>query len=327
MKLSIITINYNDAVGLQRTLDSVRSQTFTDYEQIIVDGGSTDGSVDIIKSLIANSEWLTAHPLKWVSEPDKGVYDAQNKGIAMATGEYCFFLNSGDIFCNDTVLERIFAPATQLPCEPHSPRQSRLCAASPEGLVSSIPSEGLAAASADASALAAPDLIYGNEPVVENGKRVGYCKGVENPTFLDLYNSCMKHQATFIRRELFERFGRYDISLRIEADYEWFFRVIAFHDDVTLQYVDVDVANFDNEGVSNHSPLQCAKEDEIIRSRYMSKRMREDYALLKKYRNIRYSANYKLTSMVVLAMGKIAKFINKNNCKLVHLITCVESHF
>ncbi len=266
MKLSIITINYNDATGLQCTLDSVRRQTFTDYEQIVVDGGSTDGSVDVIRS---NVQKFERSKIRWVSESDKGVYDAQNKGIAMATGEYCFFLNAGDVFCNDTVLERIFA--------------------------------------SHESGIESQDIIYGNEPVVEKGQRVGYCKGVENPTFLDLYNSCMKHQATFIRRKLFERFGLYDINLRIVADWEWFFRVIAFHDDVTLQYVDVDVANFDNEGVSNRNPERCREERQVVLDRYMSKRMQADYALLSKYHNLRYVNKSKFWDVLARVFMKLAK--------------------
>ncbi len=317
MKLSIITINYNDAIGLQRTLDSVRSQTFTDYEQIIVDGGSSDSSISILKDEVSKltspsgdgraisafgeiygkpttskkkdsktasllkqenleHSWrYTSERLKIVSEPDKGVYDAQNKGIQMATGEYCFFLNAGDVFCSENVLERIFVNKEQ----------------------------GVKNKEAD--------IIYGNEPVVEKGKRVGYCKGVENPTFLDLYNSCMKHQATFISRELFNRFGMYDINLRIVADWEWFFRVIAFHDDVTLQYVDVDVANFDNEGVSNRSPELCREERQMVLDRYMSKRMQADYVLLAKYHNLRYIDKSKILVFFQRIIGKIGKMLYK----------------
>ncbi len=278
MKLSIITINYNDAAGLQHTLDSVRSQTFTDYEQVIVDGASCDGSVDVIRS---NVQKLEGYKVKWISEPDKGVYDAQNKGIEMASGEYCFFLNAGDVFCSENVLERIFenqeAPLS-------SPHDGGGCS---------------------------PDIVYGNEPIVEKEVQVGYCKGVENPTFLDLYNSCMKHQATFIRRELFERFGLYDINLRIVADWEWFFRVIAFHDEVTLQYVDVDVANFDNEGVSNRSPKRCREERHVVLDRYMSKRMQADYALLAKYHNLKYVDKSKLLKFLQRIIAKIGKILYK----------------
>ena len=95
IKLSIITVNLNNANGLSKTLESVASQTFTDYEHIIIDGGSTDGSVAIIKEYEQKYNGVPGH-LYWVSEPDKGIYNAMNKGIKVASGEYCLFLNSGD---------------------------------------------------------------------------------------------------------------------------------------------------------------------------------------------------------------------------------------
>jgi glycosyltransferase involved in cell wall biosynthesis len=101
-KLSIITVNLNNAEGLRKTIESVVSQTFTNYEYIIIDGGSTDGSVEIIK-LYADT--ITY----WVSEPDKGIYNAMNKGIMVAKGEYCQFLNSGDWLVNENVLKEVFA--------------------------------------------------------------------------------------------------------------------------------------------------------------------------------------------------------------------------
>ena len=97
---SIITINFNDAIGLSKTIESVLSQSFTDYEYIIIDGGSTDGSVEVIKS---HAEQLTY----WVSEKDAGIYDAMNKGIAVAKGEYCLFLNSGDYLLADDILQKV----------------------------------------------------------------------------------------------------------------------------------------------------------------------------------------------------------------------------
>lgn len=100
MKISIITINYNDADGLRKTIESVASQTcLTDVEYIVVDGASSDGSVDVIRE---NETVVT----KWVSEKDTGIYNAMNKGTAMASGDYCLFLNSGDSFHDSTVVER-----------------------------------------------------------------------------------------------------------------------------------------------------------------------------------------------------------------------------
>jgi glycosyltransferase involved in cell wall biosynthesis len=99
--LSIITINFNNAQGLQRTMESVINQTFSDYEYIIIDGGSTDGSVEMIKKYENKVRY-------WVSEKDNGVYDAQNKGLEKAQGEYIQVLNSGDELASHTILEDVF---------------------------------------------------------------------------------------------------------------------------------------------------------------------------------------------------------------------------
>lgn len=98
MKYSIITINYNNCDGLRRTIESVISQTYKEYDFIIIDGGSTDGSVDVIKE-------YQQHISYWVSEKDNGIYHAMNKGVKAAHGEYLSFMNSGDMFYNKNVLE------------------------------------------------------------------------------------------------------------------------------------------------------------------------------------------------------------------------------
>lgn len=101
-KLSIITINFNNAGGLEKTIKSVISQSFNDLEFIVIDGGSTDTSVEILKKYSNKIN-------HWVSEKDKGVYNAQNKGIDAAHGEYCLFLNSGDYLVNEKVLSKVFS--------------------------------------------------------------------------------------------------------------------------------------------------------------------------------------------------------------------------
>lgn len=98
MKLSIITINFNNRDGLRKTIESVVNQTWQEFEYIIIDGGSTDGSVEVIKEYADRIDY-------WVSEPDKGIYDAMNKGIDQAKGEYCLFMNSADTFNNNEVIE------------------------------------------------------------------------------------------------------------------------------------------------------------------------------------------------------------------------------
>ena len=314
MRLSIITINYNNEEGLYRTIQSVKSQTFRDFEHLIVDGASTDGSVDIIRQYadekvrgkrlevkatengkvalkgLDTSPTEAAQPLVqqdttsptatqphrviWISEKDRGVYDAQNKGIRLAQGEYCYFLNAGDTFCNEHVLELIFEPLTfnLLPLT------------------------------------STPDVLYGNEVIVDGAsQRVGIARGVENPSFVDLYNSCMKHQASFIRRSLFDKYGMYDADMRICSDFDWFFRVITFHDDVTLQYKNVDIAYFENTGLSYHSPELCAKERQQILDRYMSKRMQRDYAMLGKYSRLSRVGENKIVKMMLRIANRLLK--------------------
>lgn len=302
MKLSIITITYNNAEGLCRTIQSVQSQTFRDFEHIIVDGGSTDDSVDIIRQYADNEairpEGYTAirqekngkaddtlpnrpiasspnrHEICWISEKDRGVYDAQNKGIRLAHGEYCYFLNAGDTFCAVDVLERMF---------------------SPNSLIASSPNRQ-------------PDILYGNEIIVDgNGQRVGIARGVENPSFVDLYNSCMKHQASFIRRSLFAKYGMYDADMRICSDFDWFFRVIAFHEDVRLLYKDVNIAYFENTGLSYHSPELCTHERQQILDRYMSKRMQRDYALWSKYPRLSRVGENKIVKLLLRIANRLLK--------------------
>lgn len=96
-KLSIITINLNNKAGLQKTIDSVISQSYKDFEWIIIDGGSTDGSKELIEKYSAHITYL-------VSEPDKGIYAAMNKGVKVARGEYLQFLNSGDCLYDENVV-------------------------------------------------------------------------------------------------------------------------------------------------------------------------------------------------------------------------------
>jgi glycosyltransferase involved in cell wall biosynthesis len=102
MKLSIITVNKNNADGLEKTIQSVICQKFTDYEYIIIDGNSTDNSVNVIKKYSDSIHY-------WISEPDTGIYNAMNKGIKIATGEYVILMNSGDRFVDKNTLFHVFS--------------------------------------------------------------------------------------------------------------------------------------------------------------------------------------------------------------------------
>lgn len=100
-KVTVVTVVFNDAAHIEGTLLSVTGQTYKNVEYIVVDGKSTDGTMDLIRRY---SDKIT----KWISEPDRGIYDAMNKGLALATGDYVIFMNSGDVFVGKSVLESVF---------------------------------------------------------------------------------------------------------------------------------------------------------------------------------------------------------------------------
>ena len=100
-RISIITVVYNMVDEIEKTILSIINQTYSDFEYIIIDGASTDGTIDVIKKYEDKISF-------WISEPDSGIYDAMNKGVSKCTGVYCNFMNAGDCFYDNNVLERIF---------------------------------------------------------------------------------------------------------------------------------------------------------------------------------------------------------------------------
>lgn len=98
--ISVVTVVFNDIENLQRTIESIASQTYQNVEHIVIDGGSIDGTLEIIKANLSIDYWL--------SEKDGGIYDAMNKGVKVATGEWINFMNSGDVFFSDSVLSDVF---------------------------------------------------------------------------------------------------------------------------------------------------------------------------------------------------------------------------
>lgn len=100
-KVTIVTVTYNCASVLERTIKSVINQTYGDIEYVVIDGGSKDGTIDVIRRYESQITY-------WKSEPDKGIYDAMNKGIAKATGQWINFMNAGDFFCDNNVISSVF---------------------------------------------------------------------------------------------------------------------------------------------------------------------------------------------------------------------------
>ena len=234
MTLSIITINWNNAAGLEKTISSVAAQTCKEFEYVIVDGASTDGSVDVIK----NHESEIAH-LQWVSEPDKGIYNAMNKGIRMASGDYIQILNSGDILANPNVVEMMYKTL---------------------------------------EAKAYPEIMYGNmikDSV--NGKKIrdkGFAG--RKPTMIDFFHRTLNHDPAFIKRSLFEKFGYYREDLPITADWRWYVEAIPFGG-VEPVYVDIDVTIFDMTGVSETQLAKREQERDEELQRILPLGVYQDY--------------------------------------------------
>ena len=184
MTLSIVTINYNNLEGLKKTLESVRNQTSGDFEHVLVDGASTDGSAALIKEYASP----VPYPVKWVSEKDSGIYNAMNKGIRMASGDYIQILNSGDCLAASNVI-------------------NRMCVA--------------------LSGNDFPDILYGNMIFVDGNKEYGKSRKVEY-SLRQYFTSTLNHDCAYIRRSLFNEYGLYDEGLKIVSDWKWYLQAIGF---------------------------------------------------------------------------------------------------
>lgn len=209
MKISLITACYNSAETIGTAIESVLSQKGVDVEYIVVDGGSKDGAVDIIKEYAdktLNSQLQTPNfTFRWLSESDKGMYDAINKGIKMATGDVVGILNADDVLATDDTLARIaaaFQPSKQT--THHSPTPSLL----------------------DSSTI---DCVYADIRFVREGesvealrkaKSVRYCSAAKWRPWMFRFAAMVPHPSFYVRRECFERLGGYSLDYRICADFE-----------------------------------------------------------------------------------------------------------
>lgn len=277
MKLSIITINYNNAEGLRKTMESVLSQTYKDFEYVVVDGASTDGSVEIVRQY-ADSQAIrqrgdeAKRQVIWISEPDTGIYNAMNKGIRMAHGEYLLFLNSGDFLIASDVLERVFAQ-------------------NPEA-----------------------DIICARCNVSDNGKVVWTSPYLPKVTLKDLYFVGIPHQSTFICRSLFEKYGMYREDFRYNSDIDFWYKAIVLGE-ATTQGVDIITTDYNLNGISAHEAHNKVFIDEhkqIEAQGFLPKVLpdyecwREERKLLSKYRWIE---QHKCLQKCLNIYRRISKYI------------------
>lgn len=263
-RISIITINWNNAEGLEKTIKSVLQQTYTNYEYIIIDGASTDESVSIIQKYEQNISY-------WISEKDSGVFNAMNKGIAKATGDYCYFLNSADAFASDGVLADIFGKEEYT----------------------------------------AP-FINGHQ-LNDFGNYTQRVPALNRAlTLFDFFWGTIKHQATFIRRDLFDTYGTYDEQLKITADWKFFLQTIGLHNEQPA-FVDIDIVLFEWNGLSTNPELQQKHEDERqkVLDQCIPASIQTDYVRLHKASDYEYLIpvfkKSKMFSLITRALARIFK--------------------
>lgn len=222
---SIITVTYNASRWLERTLLSVLSQSYAGIEYIIIDGGSTDGTVDLIRQYADGIAY-------WCSEPDRGLYDAMNKGMAHATGDYLWFMNAGDTIYTSDTLQRV--------------------------------------AEALKKRVSLPDVIYGETAIVDAAGRPLGMRRLRAPERLTWRSFRMGmlvcHQAFLAKRTLAPA---YDLHYRLSADYDWCIRCL--RGAKAIVNTRLILANYLEEGLSSVNRKASLRERYAIMCHYYGK--------------------------------------------------------
>lgn len=205
MKVSIITVVYNNAHVIKSAIDSVLSQTYPDIEYIIIDGKSTDGTLDVISS-------YGSKIAKCISEPDKGIYDAMNKGLKLATGDIVGILNSDDMYMGEDVIEKVVA------------------------IVETHAVESMFA-----------DLVYVRPENLEKIVRY-YDSSYFSPAKF-AYGWMPAHPTFFVKREVYEKYGYFKTDYKIAADYELLARFLGKYA-ISYFYLQLPIVKMRTGGVS-----------------------------------------------------------------------------
>ena len=237
MKLSIITATYNSERTLRDTMESILSQTFQDFEYIIVDGASKDATLDIIREY----EPRFQGKMRYVSEPDKGIYDAMNKGFAMATGDVIGILNSDDFFTSEDVLQAV---------------------------VDGFAGEYVDAVYADIHFVGTDDLT----------KCVRYYSSSVFRPWMMRFGMIPAHPSFYCRKAVYDQYGSFDTTYRIAADFEILLRLIFIHrirtryvkkDFVTMRLGGASTTGYGSWSLIMKEHLQIMKQHGVVTNRFL----------------------------------------------------------
>jgi glycosyltransferase involved in cell wall biosynthesis len=207
MKVSIITTSYNSAKTIRYTIISVLNQTYKDIEYIIIDGASSDGTLEIIKEMTSAFHGR----ISYISEPDKGIYDAMNKGVRMATGDMVGILNSDDFFSSNNVIKRM-----------------------------------VDAISDDVDAIYG-DVHFVNDRRLD--KCIRYYSGSIFRPWMVKFGFIAPHPSFYIRKNVYNKYGLYDTQYKISADFELIARICYIHK-INIKYIHQDFVTMRIGGAS-----------------------------------------------------------------------------
>lgn len=218
MKISIVTVSHNSESTIRSTLESVLAQIYADYELIIVDGASSDGTMEVVREF----EPRFGDKLRYISEPDYGIYDGMNKGIAMASGDVIGFLNSDDYFTSNDILQKV---ANALICSD-------------------------------------VDAVYGDVHYVRStnlNRCVRYYSSKRFRPWKMLMGWMPAHPSFYCRREIYEKYGQFDANLSLAADFDLMLRLIYINNINTrylpLDFVTMRMGGASSRGVDSHSVI------------------------------------------------------------------------
>ena len=241
IRFTVVTITYNAEAVLERTLQSVLRQTYGGVEHLIIDGASKDGTLQMAEAYKqASDQSERGHKVIIKSEPDRGIYDAMNKGLMQASGDYIVYMNAGDCFPQDDTLEQVV-------------RRCRL---------SEYPSDGL------------PGVLYGLTDIVDGEGRYLRPRRLQPPAQLNWrsfrHGMLVCHQAFYARTDIAKNL-QYDLRYRFSADVDWCIRVMRESErmGLPLSNIGIVVANYTEEGATTKNHKASLKERfDVMRRHY-----------------------------------------------------------